>query len=153
MYGLAIAYRYTNNKEYLDLSVKLTEKFIDNCTEDGVPVWDFRLPEETPSKKCGIMKAEWDETDIKNIDFAKDTSAAAVALCTINELNKYTSSKKFDDYYLKTMQSLCDKYVDPDKNKTGILTNSNGQMAFASYGDFYFMEAIAGSEYGIDVCW
>jgi len=56
IYGFNIAYHYTNKKEYLDISLRLSRKFITLCEEDGIPIWDFRLPNDQPALYQGEKK-------------------------------------------------------------------------------------------------
>ncbi len=41
-------------EEYLETSINLAKKFIELCEDDGIPVWDFRLPEDKPAMYCGL---------------------------------------------------------------------------------------------------
>ncbi len=144
IYGFAVAYSYTMNEEYLNAAIKLSEKFIENLPEDYIPIWDFRLPKDTPAVACGVEeKQKWDKTDIENTKYNRDTSAAAIACCGFMEILKYTDNSKLEDCIDKTLKSLCsDKYFDKDVNTPGILKCSNGNMTYTSFGDYFFMEAL-----------
>lgn len=133
IYGLAIAFKYTENETYLDLFEKITAKFIENCEEDGVPVWDFRIPEEADQKK--------------------DTSAAAIACCAVKLYGKYRKNESFEAYVKKTMASLTNQYFDSSLATNGLLRESNGRDVYTSFGDYFFMEALTMSEKAADIYW
>ncbi len=144
IYGFALAYSYTKKDEYLDVAIKIAEKFIDNLPEDYVPIWDFRLPKDTPAVACGVEEYQkWDKTDTENTKYNRDTSATAIACCGFMEILKYRENSRLEEYIDKMLNSLCsDKYFDKDINTPGILKCSNGNMTYTSFGDYYFMEAL-----------
>ena len=121
IYGFIIGYRYTYNKKYLDTSLKLAEAFIDQCGADA-PVWDFRLP---PGKEKAI-----------------DTSALAIALCGCCDIIKYTSSRKIREF-IDNAYEILEKNTNYDQNINGMLKNINGQGIYASYGDYFLVEALS----------
>ncbi len=133
IYGLVIAYKYTHNEEYLNLFEKVTHSFISHCTEDGMPVWDFFLPEH----------------EMKNID----TSAAAVVCCGISCYSRYRSDAEFEDYRRKALTSLKEKYFDSSMDTEGLVSNSNGRNEYTIYGDYYFLEAIMLDENDMEIFW
>lgn len=121
VYGFAIAYAYTKKELYLETSVKLLEKFIDEC--DGeMPPWDFRIPENEPQ-------------DI-------DTSAVAICLCAVNEISKHTQNKKIMDFEKEFSEKLLE-YVDLTTDINGILREQNGRRGYGCYGDYFFVEYLA----------
>ena len=144
IYGFAIAYSYTQKEEYLNVAIKIAEKFIVNLKEDYVPIWDFSLPKEIPAVACGDAEYQkWDKTDIENTKYNRDTSAAAIACCGFMEILKYRNNSKLQECVDKILDSLCsDKYFDKDINTPGILKCSNGNMTYTSFGDYFFMEAL-----------
>ena len=142
IYGFIIAYRYTKKQEYLDLSVKLCEKFIDLCESDFVPVWDFRLPKDAPAMPCNYKTSPWDVKNKENIKFNRDTSACAIVICAIKEILKHKSIATFADYKNNALKSLIDNYINTDLNTAGILKCQNGMNIYTSFGDYYFVEAL-----------
>lgn len=132
IYGFALAYRYTGDKKYLDASLRLARKFIQLIGEDGIPVWDFKLPAgEAP---------------------LRDTSAAAVVVCAFQELEKLGAD---DALIFKTrrslLQNLCtDKFLNFDQACPGILRDGqvgsdgpgSAQNVYVSWGDYYLMEGL-----------
>ncbi|MEO8617599.1 MAG: glycoside hydrolase family 88 protein [Luteolibacter sp.] len=141
MYGFALAYRHTGDERYLDASIRVTRKFISLLDDEVVPVWDFRLNEGEP--------------------LLRDSSAAAVAACAIQELQ---ALGKADASMLgakdELLARLCSAdYLDTDMNCRGVLKFSevgdgvgNARSAYTSWGDYYFMEALA-RELGLPVSW
>lgn len=129
VYGFAIAYTYTGKVEYMDTSMKLLQKFMAECG-GYMPVWDFRLPDDEEK--------------------ALDTSAAAVVLCGIMEIEKHKTNKYLQKYKAM-LSSLIEKYIDYDENVPGILKEQNGLHTYASYGDYYVVESFMKENSNIDV--
>jgi len=142
IYGFAIAYRYTKKEEYLDLSIKLCEKFIENCEADFVPIWDFRLPKDAPATACSIKDPAWDITKAENTKFNRDTSACAIAICAIKEILNHKKVDSFETYVQNAIKSLIENYYNNDVNIPGILAEQNGCRTYTSFGDYYFVEAL-----------
>ncbi len=141
MYGFALGYRHTGDERYLDASLRVSRKFISLLDDEGVPVWDFRLlAGENP---------------------LRDSSAAAVAACAIQELE---SLGKAEPEMVRAKESLLDRLLSPDyldENSAcrGVLKLSEvgdgvgkAKNAYTSWGDYYLMEAL-GRELGISVTW
>lgn len=119
IYGFAIAYNYTGKTEYLNTSMKLLQKFIGECRGD-IPIWDFRLPEDEEKMV--------------------DTSATAIVLCGILEIEKH-NTYKFLQKYKKVLRDALEKYIDYDEDVMGILKEQNGVHHYTSYGDYYMIES------------
>ncbi|WP_214630526.1 glycoside hydrolase family 88 protein [Paenibacillus agaridevorans] len=154
IYGLAIAYDYTLEPEYFALAERLALRFVEQVGEDAVPVWDFRLPKETPAIASGNRSAfPWDASDPNNLTYNKDTSAAAIVVCAIQRMSKHGENAAFERYKRAALESLANRYFNPDKHVNGLLTHSNGRMEYTSYGDYFFMEALAHETHGLDTCW
>jgi unsaturated chondroitin disaccharide hydrolase len=94
--------------------------------EEGVPVWDFRLPAVA--------------THIR------DASAAVIAICGFQELAKHHVAS-LD--ILKAKQALLNRvcsedYLDFNDACPGVLKNAYGdKKAFSSWGDYFLMEALS----------
>jgi unsaturated chondroitin disaccharide hydrolase len=132
IYGFALSYRYTGDKRYLEMSLRLARKFNQLLNGDDIPVWDFKLP-------AGEAQL-------------RDTSAAAVVVCAYQELEKLGAADpqlaRIKDLLL---HNLCaDKYVNRDEACPGILRQGqvgadgpgSAQSAYMSWGDYYLMEAL-----------
>ena len=118
IYGFILAYDYTKDEKYLEASVKICEKFIDECG-GKMPAWDFRVP------------------DRENADV--DTSAVAVTLCAAIEILKHTDNPKIAEFEKAYSEKILD-YVDFDMKTDGLLKEQNGKKNYTSYGDYYLME-------------
>lgn len=119
IYGFAIAYNYTGKTEYLDVVFKLLDKFMAEC-KGKIPVWDFRLP--------------------KNEEQSLDTSAAAIVLCGIVEIEKHKTNFRLQKYKESLRESL-EEYIDYDEEIMGILKEQNGSHSYTSYGDYFMIES------------
>jgi unsaturated chondroitin disaccharide hydrolase len=128
VYGTALAYAYTKDENVLKCFEILTDKFIELLPEDNVPYWDMVF------------------TDGSNEP--RDTSAAAIAVCGILQMNKFINNEKYYEAAVKMLESLIDNYLTAGY--------SNGLLSDAMYskpgghnpecniwGDYYFMEALA----------
>lgn len=131
IYGFMVCYKYTGNEKYLDVSLRLFERFAKECNGE-IPVWDFRLPDgATPNL---------------------DTSAVAIVLSACNELEKYTDRKSVREF--KTvMGEKIKEYIDLSLTNNGILKMQDGTNVYASYGDYYLVEALFGEDYPEYVIW
>lgn len=124
VYGYMCCYKYTGKDKYLALSMRLLRKFIQE-SEGEIPVWDFRLPEGEPQYV--------------------DTSAAAIMLSACNELVKFTDCSEVSEYVESIREKLMD-YVNLSLENNGILKEQNGRRVYASYGDYYLVEALLGKD-------
>lgn len=126
IYGFALSYGYTGDKKYLDASVKLARKFVEQLDEKLIPVWDFRLPESAEP--------------------VRDASAAAVMVCAIQELEKLNAAdRSLSKLKRDLLARLCsDDYLDMNPNCRGVLKCGYGsRVAYSSWGDYYLMEAVS----------
>lgn len=129
IYGFSIAYNYTQKTEYLDTAIALLQKFM---WESGgkIPEWDFRLP-----------------------DFAEkslDTSASAIVLCGILEIEKHKTNNKLKQYKEMLKESL-EEFIDYDENVMGVLREQDGVHTYSSYGDYFLVEAMMKQEHDIKI--
>lgn len=141
MYGFALGHRHTGDASYLDAALRVTRKFVSQLDGEIVPVWDFRLePGEPP---------------------LRDSSAAAVAVCAIQELQSQgLANKKMIAAKDAMLGRLCSPdYLDRDLSCRGILRHGQvgegvgkARAAYTSWGDYYFMEGLA-RELGQPVTW
>jgi unsaturated chondroitin disaccharide hydrolase len=147
MYGFALAYRHTGNQAYLDASLRVTRKFISCLDEDVIPLWDFRLSPGYPP--------------------LKDSSAGAVAVCAIQELEAlgHADESMSEVKHALLGELLSPEYFDADPAVRGVLRMGevgdghdaerffyHGKYAYTSWGDYFLMEAIA-RELGQSITW
>ena len=133
IYGYTMCYRETNDERFLEMAMKLTDKFLERLPEDGIPYWDF------------------DDPSIPNAP--KDASAAAVAASGMLELSTFMDNaglkNKYKNAAIKMLEILStDEYLSKDKNQSFLLHSTghhpNGTEIDASiiYADYYFIEAL-----------
>lgn len=154
IYGFAIAYDYTKKPEYLDASVRLARKFIE-LSGGQPPIWDFRLPKETPAIYCGEKQdwMTWDVTDSANCSKVLDTSAAAITVCGIFEILRHRRDSQLENAAETLLKTLCSSYLDPDPEVPGMLREQNGNGCYTSFGDYYLMEALTMKVCGAPRIW
>lgn len=133
LYGYTMAYRYTENIEFLEQAKKIATFLINHnrLPEDGIPYWDFDAP-KIPNEP-------------------RDASAAAIIASAMIELYEYTTDKKYLEFSDKIISSLSsENYVIQDEDEVPfILNHSTGNWPKndeidgpISYADYYFLEAI-----------
>ncbi len=134
-YGYAMMYRFTKERDMLDHAIKVTDYQIGRLPEDGVPYWDY--------------DSELIPDDIR------DASAGAVLACALIELSGYVDAEKSAHYLavaekiLRTLASeeyLCkegENYGFLLKHNTGNKPGGTDLDAPITYGDYYFIEALA----------
>lgn len=145
VYGFSVAWRYTGLTRYRDAAVKLAECYLTQCGENGVPVWDFRLPTDQPARHCGRM-AEWphlDVTDPANCTRNVDTSAAAIMACGMLEFLAKEEHAGMRSYVDAVTRTLTVQYMNTDEGCAGLLHSQNGNASYTSFGDYYLMELLA----------
>lgn len=147
MYGFALAYRHSGDQAFLDASLRVTRKFIECLDDELVPLWDFRLTPGYPP--------------------LRDSSAGAVAICAIQELEALGCA---DSRMTGVKEGLLEKllspeYFDSDPSVRGVLRKGevgdghdadrhyyHARYAYTSWGDYYLMEAIC-RELGQKITW
>ncbi|MGE5500234.1 MAG: glycoside hydrolase family 2 TIM barrel-domain containing protein, partial [Syntrophothermus sp.] len=135
IYGFAIAYRYTHNEKFLNVSEKLADYFINKLPEDMVPYWDL---------------------DLKGENVVRDASAGAIAASGMYLMSELASGR---DMHIK-YRELADKITASLKNKYTFLSSKRGTeegiLLHTVYnyaknwgidesfpcGDFYFTECL-----------
>lgn len=141
MYGFALGYRHTGDLRFLDTSLRVTRRWIELLDEEIVPVWDFRLP--------------------AGEELLRDSSAAAIAVCAIQELGDIGHA---DQEMINTKDALLARlcsaaYLDDRPGIRGVLKNGEvgdgvgrARSAYTSWGDYFFMEGLA-RELGLNIPW
>ena len=132
MYGLALGFRHTGNSRYLDSSRKVSERFVRELDGVGVPVWDFSLAHDDSA--------------------IRDSSAAAIACCAIQELDRLgAATPSLLDGKDRMIRALCsERFLDSSTARAGLLREGevgDGQGSFisvyTSWGDYFFTQAVA----------
>ncbi len=137
IYGFALAFRHTRDARYLEASMRLAKKFAALLDAELVPPWDFRLPKNAPP--------------------LRDSSAAAIAVCGLDELTAHRPDAALAMQADALLRRLCaEKYLDTNLACPGVLRAAEvgdgagdppgtikPQSVYASWGDYYFMEALS----------
>ncbi|MGG4342080.1 glycoside hydrolase family 88 protein [Paenibacillus lautus] len=134
LYGMANAYRYTNNKDYLYAAERVAHHFIASLQGQGVPPWDFRVPNPDTEPR--------------------DTSAAAIAASGLLELAALTTPevgavyRKAAERIVLALSTEYAAFQAPEHE--GILFGGTGHKPADTninvsliYGDYYYIEALA----------
>ncbi len=154
VYGLAMTAKYLNDASYYELAEKIADKYIECCGNKYIPVWDFKLPEDMPASECSHKdNPEWDVTDAANCKYNIDTSAAAIFANALLIMDEFKENKKYKDFAAKSVEVLCNEYLDTNEKTPGILKAQNGQMLYTTYGDYFFVEALQRILFDVEICW
>lgn len=139
IYGCALAYKYTQRKEYISLFRHVTQYFLEHLPKDMIPFWDLEF-------------TDGDEQP-------RDSSSASIAACGMLEMIKYMEGQEADlykKYARKLMKSLYDHYAVKDSRvSNGLVLHSTysnhspyntcnhyGVDECNSWGDYFYMEAL-----------
>jgi len=132
IYGFTTAYRHDGNTLFLNAAERVADFFINNLPEDGIPLWDFELPEGAPRQK--------------------DSSAAAVAAAGLLKLALACPSQEEAQRYrnaaFRIIKGLNATYFGK-AGGSGILAegvygkiNDSGGEGATSWGDYFYIEAL-----------
>lgn len=129
VYGFALAYKFTQNEEYLNTAKRAANYFIVNAQYfDWVPPCDFKQPAE---------------------EKLYDTSAGAIAACGIMQIADSLEGTEKDMYKLSAFRLLqaIEKYCDWTDENDAILQMSTGAYTLNHhvnyiFGDYFFAEGI-----------
>lgn len=133
IYGFTMAYRFTQDKKYLDHAEHVANFLFTspNMPEDLVPYWDFNCP------------------DIPNT--YRDASSAAIIASALYELTWWTDNQDYKAKADKIVESLSSPAyrAEPGTNGGFILMHSVGSVPHGSnidvplnYADYYFLESL-----------
>lgn len=143
VYGLALAYRHTGNRDYLDLFEPVSKYFLDKLPEDMIPYWDLIFtsgdePRDSSSASivaCGFLEAassfeklgEYDKA-VKYRKLAKQLLKAVYDTCMVKkEEEDINGLVKHGTYSKKSPYNTC---------------TPAGVDECVSWGDYYWMEAL-----------
>ncbi len=143
VYGLALAYRHTGEKSYLDLFEKVSAYFMEKLPEDMIPYWD-------------LIFTEGDEP--------RDSSSGAIVACgfldaadSYEKLQEYEKARKYRKDAKVLLKAIYDKCMvtTDEKGVNGLVKhgtyskkspyntcNEAGVDECVSWGDYYWMEAL-----------
>lgn len=127
--GFALAYRYTKEPRFLEVSKKAAEVFIQNLPADNVPYWDFSFNDRVPD--------------------LRDTSAGAIFACGMLELADQTDGEEGERFRAAAravVRGLYDHYFLHDPDRSGVLTDGIYHRVHGPtctiWGDYFFYEAL-----------
>lgn len=135
IYGLALNYGKTKKEEAIDLYKGMTNYFLNRLPKDNICYWDLIFNDGD--------------------GHVRDSSAAAIAVCGMHEMNKYLkesdeSKKIYDLASQNILRSLIENYSEKDI-KEGKAVLKHGVYSWHSgkgvdegniWGDYYYLEAL-----------
>lgn len=127
VYGMAAAYRYTSEPDYIEKFRGVTEYFLEHLPKDLVPFWDLEF-------------TDGDEQP-------RDSSSASIAACGMLEMAKYLEKEEATKYISiakKLLNSVYENYQVWDKNE------SNGLVLHSTYSNHSPFNTC--NHYGVDEC-
>lgn len=150
IYGLALAYKYSKNREYIDLFHGVANYYLAHLPKDMVPYWDLEFTDGSSEPR--------------------DSSSASIAACGFLEMSKYlneTDGNYYTDIAKRMMKSLYDHYTVKDvKESNGLVLHSTyskkspyntctpcGVDECNSWGDYFYMEALTRLHKDWDMYW
>lgn len=133
IYGMAIAFRETGDKVFLEAAGNAADYFLEHLPEDQVPWWDFCADPEDR--------------------FVLDSSASACTASGLLEISSMEESEEKRDFYygkaLQILKGLCEHHWDEREKSQSMLLHGTVNYAKKKhvnvpiiYGDYYFMEAL-----------
>lgn len=131
VYGLALSYRYTGLEEIVPLWKRVTRYFMEHLPGDRIPYWDL----------CFVEGEE-----------PRDTSAAAIAVCGILEMNQLCRNAGWEKEAQQMLDRLADHETTQGMVSNGLLKDGmygrprGDQNECNIWGDYFFMEALLRSE-------
>lgn len=128
IYGFALSYRYTNDEAFLEAAEKAADYFLAHLPKDGVCYWDLCFGDGDKEPR--------------------DTSAAAIAVCGMLELDALSGENTYRETAERILRSLCENYCSSEE-KESILDHGTysvpdhvGIDEACIWGDYYFYEAL-----------
>ena len=127
LYGFVLSYLHTGKAEYLQTAEKIAAFFVENVKKTGVPLCDFRQPEDDLFDAC----------------------AGAIAACVLIELSKITGEECWLDAAVDMLKAMEARCADWSLEEPAVLQNCTGSYSGNDhhitmvYADFFFVEAMA----------
>lgn len=129
IYGMALAYRYTKDEIMFEHFKRLADKFFELLPEDLVPYWDMIYSDGSGEPR--------------------DTSAAAIAVCGIFEMNLHKDCQEYVLKAQKILASLSEKYTSKHLKESNVLLTDaiynrplGDEPEGSIWGDYFYMEAL-----------
>ncbi len=149
VYGTALSYRYTRRPEYLTAFERVLNFYLTRLPDDMVPYWDMIFVEgEEP----------------------RDSSSASIVACGLLEMAKHvdhTQAETYRSIARKMLKALLDGYsVKDPKVSNGLVLHATyskkspyntctpeGVDECASWGDYFYMEALTRLDKNWEMYW
>jgi unsaturated chondroitin disaccharide hydrolase len=133
IHGLTIAFGYTDNDRYLQTACQLADYALTQLSDDGVPLWDYRLTPDAPQYR--------------------DSSAGAIMAAGLFALADALGEGSNADRYRASAQTiiatLMRAYTTADEpHAEGLLVHGASHVsagradAMLPYGDYFYLEAL-----------
>lgn len=133
IYGFYLAWVHTGEKEFLEVSQKTADCFMENVKPGEMPLWDFRLEDRN--------------------DRRIDTSAAAIAVCAMYQLSEAVGDGKYYDFADLMLGELMTKHSHASDMESECLLDDcmcaqmvDGERKICQWGtiwgDYFYMEAL-----------
>ncbi|MDQ0150412.1 glycoside hydrolase family 88 protein [Eubacterium multiforme] len=135
VYGIPLNYKSTRNEHAFNLYKGMTNYFLNRLPKDNICYWDLIFNDGD--------------------DQSRDSSAAAIAVCGMHEMNKYLpevdSDKEVYKYAMHTiLRSLIENYTNPNIGEGepvllhGVYSWHSGKGVDEGniWGDYYYLEAL-----------
>ena len=157
IYGMAVAYRYTEDPEYIKLFYRVADYFLYNLPWDLIPYWDLEFTSWTPEQ-------------LREDPQPLDSSAASIAACGMLEMSSYLpddAAALYKEYAGKLLKAVYDKCAVHDHLiSNGLVLHSTysnhspyntcnhyGVDECNSWGDYFYMEALTRLDCDWEVYW
>jgi len=137
VYGFALAYKYTKEERFIEISKNTAEYFMNNLTAVDIPCWDFAAKDE--------VFAPW------------DSAAATICASGLLEIYEITDDKKYYDYAIRLLDAIerfcltvgydkcqplilhgCVGTAYSKGNENNLINRSIGQALI--YSDYFYLE-------------
>ena len=157
VYGMAVAYRYTRDPEYISLFYSVTDYFLEHLPDNLIPYWDLEF-------------TSWTEEQLREDPQPRDSSAASIAACGMLEMAKYLPqdmAELYRGYAKKLIKAVSDICAVHDHSvSNGLVLHSTysnhspyntcnhyGVDECNSWGDYFYMEALTRLDCDWEVYW
>jgi unsaturated chondroitin disaccharide hydrolase len=144
LYGFALAARYTGQADFLATARRVADHFIDALPPEGVPPWDFDVPDPQTAPR--------------------DSSAGAIAASGLLELAALLpqlEGARYRQAAIELLTALGEQCGTPGRNdQDGLLLHATGHYPTGRnidvsliYGDFFYLEALGKLNGQWETCW
>ena len=157
IYGMAMAYRYTKDPEYIKLFYRVADYFLEHLPDDLIPYWDLEF-------------TSWSREHLEKDPQPLDSSSASIAACGMLEMARFLQSDAaeiYTGYAKKLMKAVCDICAVHDHSvSNGLVLHSTysnhspyntcnhyGVDECNSWGDYFYMEALTRLDCDWEVYW